>query len=106
MLITNKEHEDRYLVLYGGYWFFPSKMLGESGIQYIATEVNLAGDRGKEWVKGLLVSTVPAKAGITFEGISPQASLITSIEIACQLKAHSGEKTRFTVRFQDIPLSR
>lgn len=90
--ITNKD-KDRNLGLWDG-----TRMFDEFGNEAQARDMELANSgRGYDVT---LVSRVPTRARVTFEGVSPQATKITLLELRC-----GDERGEFYARFRNICLT-
>lgn len=100
-VITN-EDKDRRLV-FGDY---NSKLFDNMGNEGRPKNVYIANQSGMYFADAVMVSGVPVKARIEFEGISPQATRISLITILCSTRELRGSYTDHSkVEFRDIPLN-
>jgi len=95
-IVTNND-PDRFFRIYG------SRIIDGSGAEYKANRYQL----GNYWTtyvtENTLVSGVPMKASISFDGIAPDATLIALFELEC---FEDGQRKNFKVQFRNIPLTR
>ncbi len=99
LLVTNKGQER---VLRLGYGSNPgSKIFDNYGNQYPLSEIQLANKTDRRDVKILLISGIPTKSSLSFEGVSSQATMIALLEI----EANSSDKD-FFVKLRNIPITR
>jgi len=96
MLVTNKG-DDRNLYL-GGRCYRTSRLIGEDGTEFKATEVSLGASKGGG-VGSVLVSGIPMKARIVY-GVSPEISKASLIEMSAE-----GQEC-FMVQFRSVALTR
>ncbi len=98
LVITNND-TDRYL----GCDASSSSMYDDSGNGTRGTNSQIA-NAGTYDNAPLLVSGVPVRARITFEGISPQASRITLLKILYITASEGRRRENFEVEFRNVPL--
>ncbi|MDI6890620.1 MAG: FlgO family outer membrane protein [Thermodesulfovibrionales bacterium] len=98
-LVTNND-KDRNLTVYGSYYFSQSRLIDNFGNAYHPVDVYIANIKGGKYAEATLVSGVPTKSGVYFEGVSNEATEIALLEVGCATGRH------FTVQFRNIPLSR
>lgn len=95
--ITNKV-DDRVLsfaIVYG------TRIFDDAGNEFVRNEVRLANKQtNASAVDSLLVSSIPVKATLTFEGVSTQPSRIALLEIVCD--SNGG----FSIQFRNISLTK
>lgn len=100
-VITN-EDKDRRLV-FGDY---NSKLFDNMGNEGRPKNVLIANQSGMYFADTVMVSGVPVKARVEFEGISPQATRISLMTILCFTRELSGSYTdQSKVEFRNIPLN-
>jgi hypothetical protein len=102
LVITNNE-KDRRLV-FGDY---NSILFDDMGNQARVKSVSIANQSGMYFADTTMVSGVPIKARIGFEGISTQATKISLMTILCSTRELNGYYTDHSkVEFRDIFLSK
>lgn len=109
--VTNTD-PDR-TVLFGGspgHGAEGSRMIDDSGSQYSAVHYKLAnnssGPRSSD-VSSLLVSGVPVKLSMEFQGVSPQAKSVALLSIGYAVTRGSYASTRnYRIQFRNIQLER
>ena len=109
LLITNNA-EDRYFKLYYrepdyfDWWYPKSRMFDDLGNGYWADWIQIANKMSSSSyseLSVLLVSSVPTRAVLGFENVSPRARRISLLELGCAIKGG-----RFTVQFRNISVPR
>lgn len=60
---------------------FLSRMLDEFGNEYGAIKMRIGNNTGTEYIRSFFVANVPTNSELHFENVSPQANLITLLEI-------------------------
>lgn len=104
LLVTNKK-EDRNLRLGDGTLEMFSLMIrifDDSGREYsLPNEIQLANKKGR-YIESLLVSGVPTKINISFDGVSQDAKSVALFEMKCFCESDG----YFTVQFRNIPLTK
>jgi TolB-like protein len=104
LLITNKDKDAEFDVR-----FHNTNLYDELGNEYPAKKIQLGSQirtHNYMYFSGKVIfSGVPTKTFLTFEGISPKATMSLAIVLNCWGK-RDGDKKYFAVKFRGIPLSR
>jgi hypothetical protein len=101
-VITNGD-KDRYF----DFSEYQTLMYDDSGKESEPRSITVAGKTGYNRIS-LLVSGVPTKAAVRFEGTSPDATKITLLTINCRAPETSNGMggDQFKIQFRNIPLDR
>ena len=98
LLITNND-EDRELVIYNRNYETYCRIFDDFGNEYGAFEVQIGKEKGNH-PEILLVSSVPTRATLYFDKVSPKANKITLLELGCQADKH------FRAQLRNIPITK
>lgn len=98
-LITSRE-QDRKFVIYRDWNNARSRVFDDTGNEYWARAVHLASESRESSVGNILIAGVPTKASLTFEGIAPDAELISLLELGCY-----DDDDSFSVQFRNVQFS-
>lgn len=103
MMVVNKG-EDRNIQMgryYYGCKYNYIRIFDNFGNEYHVSTIQLGNKKHECCVKSLLVSGIPTKVSVGFEGVSQEANMISLFEII-----NSVGDSEFTVQFRNIPLNR
>jgi hypothetical protein len=95
-IVTNND-QDRH------FSFTDPRIIDSSGVEYKANRCQLGNDSSSYWAQNTLVSGVPMKASVSFDGISPDVNFIALFEFDC---SESGQGKQFKVQFRNIPITK
>lgn len=101
LIITNKGND-----MYLGVSHTPShsrftRIFDDSGNEYRVSNIQLGNKRHINAVTSLLVSGVPTRLVLSFEGVSSKVAMISLLDIGCRVERHN-----FQAQLRNIPLTR
>lgn len=98
VMITNKA-DDRELQIYGN-----TRIYDDFGNEYFVQAVQIANTKKELYdtsaITRVLISGVPTKTKFTFQGVSPEATMMTALKIHCL------QPKRFWVNLSNIPITK
>ena len=97
MLITNNEKDRKLRVFKEG-----SRLFDTSGNEFDASNMSLGSCEHRECEK-VLISGIPTKTKVSFEGVSQEIQMVTALELKCWDR---GSSKHFSFQFRDIPLAK
>ena len=83
--------------------FGRSRIIDGSGTEYKANRYQLGNYSTSYEADNTLVSGIPMKASVSFDGISPDVNFIALFEFDC---SESGQGKQFKVQFRNIPITK
>jgi hypothetical protein len=95
-IVTNND-PDRF------FSFHDSRIIDGSGVEYKANRYQLGNYSRDYGAENTLVSGVPMKASVSFDGISPDVNFIALFEFVCY---EGGQGRDFKVQFRNIPITK
>jgi curli biogenesis system outer membrane secretion channel CsgG len=100
-IVTNQD-DDKWFTFGGG---VNSQLFDNFGNEAKINLARIANQSGRQDARILIVSGVPTKARMGFEGISAQATKISLLKFQCAFNDKSGYR-EFNVQFKDVPLTK
>lgn len=106
--ITNVE-KDVNLNIYSGFYSGGTRIFDEEGNETKSSQIQFGGKSSSSEVESLLVSGIPTKIKLVFNGVQPNVSLISLMEISCTPRDPDGsmsQSNNFKVQFRNVPISK
>lgn len=104
LLITNKDKDGELYII-----FENTSLFDDFGNEYPAKKIQLGSvirSAGNLWAEKVLFSGVPTKTFLTFEDVSPQATMISAVVLNCKRPTGDYNWKEFAVKFRGIPFSK
>lgn len=101
MKITSLE-KDNILTMGGASANYPTRIIDDSGNEYIAKGSQIGSKKDINYAKSELINNIPTNASVNFTGISSKINKISVLKITF---LSNESKKSFSIRYNNIPVS-